>query len=149
MQNGNQEPNGIQTLMGQWESMHGEPVQEQGSRNLMQPMLVSFTKEEIEVFLFQDRVFRKNLKIYPWTKMKQITIKYEDVFTEEEALGYVRDVIRLGKISEEGKSYCYDTHFRDGTEVFLSLNTKNPVYNVRKITCDIPGRSAVIIQKSE
>ena len=149
MQNGNQELNGIQTIMDQWESMHGEPVQEQGSRNLMQPMLVSFTKEEIEVFLFQDRVFRENLKIYPWTKMKQMTIKYEDVFTEEEALGYVRDVIRLGKISEEGKSYCYDTHFRDGTEVFLSLSTKNPVFNVRKITCDIPGRPAVLISKSE
>lgn len=81
--------------------------------------------------------------------MKQITIKYEDVFTEEEALGYVRDVIRLGKISEEGKSYCYDTHFRDGTEVFLSLSAKKSVFNVRKITCDIPGRPAVLISKSE
>lgn len=81
--------------------------------------------------------------------MKQITIKYEDVFTEEEALGYVRDVIRLGKISEEGKSYCYDTHFRDGTEVFLSLSTKNPVFNVRKVTCDMPGVPAVLISKSE
>lgn len=81
--------------------------------------------------------------------MKQITIKYEDVFTEEEALGYVKDVIRLGKISEEGKSYCYGTHFRDGTEVFLSLNTKNPVFNVRKVTCDMLGVPAGLISKSE
>lgn len=81
--------------------------------------------------------------------MKQITIKYEDAFTEEEVLGYVRDVVRLGKISENGKSYCDYTSFRDGTEVFLSLNTKNPVFNVRKVTCDIPGCPAVIIQKSE
>ena len=43
--------------------------------------------------------------------MKEIRIKYDDEISDELASRLILSVIHKGKISNEGKSYCYATSF--------------------------------------
>lgn len=57
--------------------------------------------------------------------MKEIRIKYDDGISDELASRFVLSVIHEGKISNEGKSYCYATVFKvDGTEYKVVANDK-------------------------
>ena len=54
---------------------------------------------------------------------KRIIINYEG-FDELDALAYVERVIVMGRISGEGKIFCYATSFDDGTVVYADLTRK-------------------------
>lgn len=57
--------------------------------------------------------------------MKEIRIKYDDDISDELASRLVLSVINQGKISNEGKSYCYVTVFKlNGTEYQVVVNDK-------------------------
>lgn len=57
--------------------------------------------------------------------MKEIRIKYDDDISDEFASQLVWSVINQGKISNEGKSYCYVTVFNvNGTEYDVLANDK-------------------------
>ena len=57
--------------------------------------------------------------------MKEIRIKYDNEISDELASRLVLSVIHQGKISNEGKSYCYATVFKvDGTEYKVVANDK-------------------------
>ena len=57
--------------------------------------------------------------------MKEIRIKYDDEISDELALRLVRSVINQGKISNEGKNYCFATVFIvNGTEYTVVANDK-------------------------
>lgn len=57
--------------------------------------------------------------------MKEIRIKYDDDISDELASQLVWSVINQGKISNEGKSYCYATEFSvNGTEYTVGANDK-------------------------
>lgn len=67
--------------------------------------------------------------------MKEIRIKYDDEISDELALRLVLSVINQGKISNEGKSYCYATVFKvNGTEYKVVANdkTKSTMFYVTK-----------------
>ena len=67
--------------------------------------------------------------------MKEIRIKYDDEISDELASRLVLSVIHQGKISNEGKSYCYATVFKvDGTEYKVVANdkTKSTLFYVTK-----------------
>lgn len=49
--------------------------------------------------------------------MSRVIVNYHEV-TPDEALAHVRLVIELGRISNNGKQYCYATSFNDGVLVF-------------------------------
>ena len=57
--------------------------------------------------------------------MKEIRIKYDDYISDELASQLVRSVINQGKISNDGKSYCFVTVFKaNGTEYKVVANDK-------------------------
>ena len=57
--------------------------------------------------------------------MKEIRIKYDDDISDKLASQLVWSVITQGKISNEGKSYCYATVFNvNGTEYNVVANDK-------------------------
>lgn len=57
--------------------------------------------------------------------MKEIRIKYDDNISDNLASQLVWSVINQGKISNEGKSYCFATVFDvDGTEYKVVVNDK-------------------------
>lgn len=57
--------------------------------------------------------------------MKEIRIKYDDDISDELASQLAWSVINQGKISNDGKSYCYVTVFNvNGTEYQVTLNNK-------------------------
>lgn len=67
--------------------------------------------------------------------MKEIRIKYDDEISDELSSRLVLSVIHEGKISNEGKSYCYTTVFKvDGTEYKVVANdkTKSTMFYVTK-----------------
>lgn len=67
--------------------------------------------------------------------MKEIRIKYDDEISDELASRLVLSVIHQGKISNEGKSYCYATVFKvDGAEYQVVANdkTKSTMFYINK-----------------
>ena len=57
--------------------------------------------------------------------MKEIRIKYDDDISDELASQLVWSVINQGKISKDGKSYCFVTVFKvNGTEYKVVANDK-------------------------
>lgn len=67
--------------------------------------------------------------------MKEIRIKYDDEISDELASRLVLSVIHEGKISNEGKSYCYAMVFNvNGTEYKVVANdkTKSTMFYVTK-----------------
>ena len=67
--------------------------------------------------------------------MKEIRIKYDDEISDELASRLVLSVINEGKISNEGKNYCFVTVFKvDGTEYKVVANdkTKSTMFYVTK-----------------
>lgn len=57
--------------------------------------------------------------------MKEIRIKYDDEISDELASRLVLSVIHQGKISNDGKSYCYATLFDvDGRQYMVESNDK-------------------------
>lgn len=67
--------------------------------------------------------------------MKEIRIKYDDEISDELASRLVLSVIHEGKISNEGKSYCYATEFSvNGTEYTVVANdkTKAIIFYIRR-----------------
>ena len=67
--------------------------------------------------------------------MKEIRIKYDDEISDELASRLVLSVVHEGKISNEGKSYCYATVFKvNGTEYKVVANdkTKSTMFYVTK-----------------
>lgn len=73
--------------------------------------------------------------------MSRIIINIEDNIPQSQALQYVWNVISQGRISEEGKSYCFVTKFQDGT-VVLADKKKADIFYVRKdVTNDIQSKT--------
>lgn len=67
--------------------------------------------------------------------MNEIRIKYDDGISDELASQLVWSAINQGKISNEGKSYCYVTVFKvNGTEYKVVANdkTKSLMFYVTK-----------------
>lgn len=67
--------------------------------------------------------------------MKEIRIKYNDDISDELASQLVWSVINQGKISNEGKSYCFVTMFKvNGTKYKVVANdkTKSLMFYVTK-----------------
>lgn len=67
--------------------------------------------------------------------MKEIRIKYDDDISDELVSQLVWSVINQGKISNEGKSYCYVTVFKvNGMEYKVVANdkTKSRMFYVRR-----------------
>ena len=67
--------------------------------------------------------------------MKEIRIKYDDEISDELASRLVLSVVHEGKISNEGKSYCYATVFKvNGTEYKVVANdkTKSIMFYIRR-----------------
>ena len=67
--------------------------------------------------------------------MKEIRIKYNHEISDELASRLVLSVIHEGKISNEGKNYCFVTVFKvDGTEYKVVANdkTKSTMFYVTK-----------------
>lgn len=67
--------------------------------------------------------------------MKEIRIKYNDEISDELASRLVLSVIHEGKISNEGKIYCFATVFNvNGTEYKVVANdkTKSAIFYVTK-----------------
>ena len=62
---------------------------------------------------------------------ERIIINIEDGIPQTEALSYVWNVIRNGRISKNGESYCYVTTFQNGT-VVIADKKKADIFNVRK-----------------
>ena len=50
-----------------------------------------------------------------------------------EAMACVAAVIKLGRISADGRSYCYVSEFKDGTMVAADRTTKSDVFKVWKM----------------
>ena len=67
--------------------------------------------------------------------MKEIRIKYDDDISDELVSELIWSVINQGKISNEGKSYCFATVFQvNGTEYQVVANdkTKSTMFYVTK-----------------
>lgn len=67
--------------------------------------------------------------------MKEIRIKYDDDISDELASRLIWSVINQGKISNEGKSYCFATVFKvNGTEYQVVANdkTKSIMFYIRR-----------------
>ena len=67
--------------------------------------------------------------------MKEIRIKYDDDISDEFASQLVWRVIHQGKISNDGKSYCFATVFRvNGMEYNVVANdkTKSIMFHIYK-----------------
>jgi hypothetical protein len=64
--------------------------------------------------------------------MKQILIKFDEGISDEEALQKVLDVVCIGKISNNGTTYCpVSTYDRDKTVVYCSERTKYPFFTIK------------------
>lgn len=67
--------------------------------------------------------------------MREIRIKYEEGISDHLAVQLVESVIRQGKISNDGKNYCFATSFVvDGDEYMVVANdkTKSTMFYVTK-----------------
>jgi len=54
--------------------------------------------------------------------MSRLIIENRSAVNDADTLSYVAAVIRAGRISNDGKQYCYCTKFKDGTMVSTDLN---------------------------
>jgi hypothetical protein len=61
--------------------------------------------------------------------VRKITININNDITDEEALEYVLEVIKGGRISKEGKSYCHCTLFNKKI-VVLANKRKNDIFTI-------------------
>lgn len=61
--------------------------------------------------------------------MRKIIININNDITDEKALEYVLEVIKNGKISNEGKSYCHCTLFNKKIAV-LANKRKNDIFTI-------------------
>ena len=67
--------------------------------------------------------------------MKEIRIKYDDDISDELASQLIWSVINQGKMSNEGKSYCFVTVFNvNGTDYQVVANdkTKSLMFYIRR-----------------
>lgn len=67
--------------------------------------------------------------------MSKIIIHVEDGIDEQKALGLVKDVVSMGRISNKGKQYCYATvcDTTDGKIViWTKLNKSSDVFILQK-----------------
>ena len=77
--------------------------------------------------------------------MKEIRIKYDDGISDELASLLIRSVINQGKISNNGKSYCYVTTFKvNGMKYDVVANdkTKSIMFYVNRSAKLFPGDPA-------
>ena len=61
-----------------------------------------------------------------------MTIKIEDHIDDLTAISIVKKVIEEGKISGDGKSYCYLTLFKNMAVETRQYNRKTPCFRVYK-----------------
>lgn len=64
--------------------------------------------------------------------MGKITIRFDDNVDAELALKCVFSVVKDGRISDDGKSYCYVTSF--GDEYFVYANRNSDVSDTFQVT---------------
>lgn len=67
--------------------------------------------------------------------MREIRIKYEEGISDHLAIQLVESVIRQGKISNEGKSYCFATSFTVNCDKYMVVandKTKSTMFYVTK-----------------
>lgn len=64
--------------------------------------------------------------------MREIRIKIDGDVHDLDALLYVAEVVKEGKISKNGECYCLATSFSNGTEVHTSPNAKTTLFYVWK-----------------
>lgn len=57
--------------------------------------------------------------------MSKIIIQNDTNLSDEEVFRRVAGVIRMGRISNDGKQYCYHSAFKDGIVVITHLNKKS------------------------
>lgn len=62
--------------------------------------------------------------------MSKIIIHNDSELNDDSAVTYVMAVLRNGRISEEGKSYCYGTVWQNGVQVFARRNKKSDTFYV-------------------
>lgn len=60
-----------------------------------------------------------------------ILIHKSDAISDYDALLYIQSVIRNGRISNDGKCYCYVTEFKDGVIVYADKK-KVDIFTVTK-----------------
>ena len=65
--------------------------------------------------------------------MSKIIIDNRSDLTIDEALARVASVIAKGRISGDGKNYCYATAWPDGTNVFAARSVSNDTFVVATI----------------
>jgi hypothetical protein len=63
--------------------------------------------------------------------MSKIIIQNDSTRSDIQALQYVISVIRGGRISDHGKSYCFASTFLDGVVVMATRNGKSDRFVVR------------------
>jgi len=64
--------------------------------------------------------------------MGKIIIHNDTDMDDLEAMWYVMEVMRDGRISNDGKQYCYVTRWSNGTGVLAGLNNKSDRFVVYK-----------------
>jgi len=63
-------------------------------------------------------------------KMKIIVNNESDRLTDADCLWYVQQVINEGRISDNGKSYCYCMNFKTGIVVYATKNKTSDTFRV-------------------
>lgn len=61
--------------------------------------------------------------------VNKIIININNDITDEEALEYVLEIVKGGRVSQEGKSYCVCTLFNEETMV-LAEKRKNDTFTI-------------------
>ena len=62
--------------------------------------------------------------------MKSIIIRNRAEIAESECLAYLNVVIAKGRISDDGKCYCYATRFRDGIVVVARRTKDSDIFDI-------------------
>ena len=62
--------------------------------------------------------------------MKIIVNNESDRLTDEDSLWYVQQVINEGRISDNGKSYCYCMNFKTKITVYATRNKTSDIFRV-------------------
>ena len=71
---------------------------------------------------------------------ERIIIENRSPMLLHNAIGYVQHVIAQGRISDNGKSYCYVTVFKSGIAVHAICNKKSD----RFIVIDDPRKESIV-----
>lgn len=79
--------------------------------------------------------------------MSKIIIQNDTTLSDLEVIQYVSGVIRMGRISNHGKQYCYHSAFEDGISVTSYLNKKSDRFVLRNII--ISRRREVTIKQGD